>query len=129
MRTLLLVSLAVIALSACEEKASTPTPGSAAPAAAVKAPRAVLGTEAKAAVANGATLLDVRTIDEFNELHLPGAANIPLDQLFDRLSAVPKGKPVVIYCASGARSSVAAGVLAKAGYEVLDLGGMGNWNR
>lgn len=126
MRTLLLVSLVVMFLPACEEK---PGSASSAAAAAVKAPRGVLGTEARAAVAKGATLLDVRTVDEFNELHLPGAANIPLDQLFDRLSAVPKEKPVVIYCASGARSSVAAGVLAKAGYEVMDLGAMGNWNR
>lgn len=129
MRTLLLVSLAVVSLSACQEQAPSASGSPSAPALTVKAPRAVLGAEAKAAVAKGATLLDVRTVDEFEELHIPGATNIPLDQLFDRLSAVPKEKPVVIYCASGARSSVAAGVLAKAGYEVMDLGGLGNWNR
>lgn len=131
MRTLLIVSLAVVSLSACQDKPSSASsaPGSAAPAAAVKAPRAVMGTEAKAAIAKGATLVDVRTVEEFAELHIPGAVNIPLDELFDRKSAIPKDRPVVVYCAVGSRASVAAAVLAKSGYDVMDLGGMGNWNR
>lgn len=128
MRTLLFASLVAASLTACQEKAAAPASGQA-PAAAVKTPLAVQGAEARAAVTKGATLLDVRTVDEFQELHLPGATNLPLDQLFDRLASVPKDRPVVVYCAVGSRSSVAAALLAKAGYDVMDLGGMGNWNR
>ena len=82
---------------------------------------------AHALVADGATLLDVRTPGEYSGGHLEGAVNIPVQQLAQRLAEVPKGRPVVVYCASGARSSSAAGQLRNAGYEAFNLGGMGNW--
>jgi rhodanese-related sulfurtransferase len=62
-------------------------------------------------VANGALLLDVRTPEEFRDRHLEGA----------------KERPVVVYCRSGARSASAATLMKGAGYEVLDIGGIGNW--
>lgn len=113
-------------LSACEKPAA---PAQAPSAPAANAPRSATGAQARALVAAGATLLDVRTVDEFDELHLPGAKNVPLHTLVGELASLPKDKPVVVYCAVGSRSASAASILAKAGYEVHNLGGMGNWNR
>jgi len=45
-------------------------------------------------------LLDVRTPDEFSLFSLPGAVNIPLDELRDRLSELPKDKMIYTFCAS-----------------------------
>ena len=79
-------------------------------------------------VANGALLLDVRTPEEFRDRHLEGAVNIPVQELATRISELgAKGSPVVIYCRSGARSASAATLMKSAGYEVLDIGGIGNW--
>lgn len=79
-------------------------------------------------VANGALLLDVRTPDEFREHHLDGAVNIPVQELAGRVRELGiKARPIVVYCRSGARSAAAASLLKAAGYEVLDVGGIGNW--
>lgn len=89
------------------------------------------GTSAEAHkwVDGGALLLDVRTREEFAERHLPGAVNIPVQELDKRMAEVgAKDKPVVIYCRSGRRSAQAATMLQKAGYQkLLDLGGIDNW--
>lgn len=83
---------------------------------------------ARELVANGALLLDVRTPDEFREHHLPVAVNIPVQELGRRLSELgPKARPVVVHCRSGARSAAAAQLLRREGYEVHDIGGIGNW--
>lgn len=79
-------------------------------------------------VANGAVLLDVRTVAEFAERHIPGALNIPVHELGTRLQELgSKARPIVVHCRSGARSAAAAQLLQRAGYEVLDIGGIGNW--
>jgi phage shock protein E len=85
--------------------------------------------EARRLVVDGARLVDVRTAGEFGGGHLPGAVNIPLDQIAGRAGELKKaGKPVVLYCASGARSGQAKRILASAGVsDVHDLGGMGRW--
>ncbi len=72
------------------------------------------------------TVLDVRTIDEFEEGHLPGAKNVYLGELPDRLDEVPRDQPITTFCGSGRRSLVAATYLAQQGYEpVMDcLGSM-----
>lgn len=131
LRLALLPALLLSVLSACDEKPAAAPPAAAAPAPAVpqKQPRMVSGAQAKEAVAAGATLLDVRTPDEFNDLHLPGAVNIPVQVLGGSLGSIPKDKPVVVYCAVGSRSAMAAVTLARAGYDVLNLGGIGNWNQ
>jgi rhodanese-related sulfurtransferase len=72
----------------------------------------------------GATVLDVRTPQEFRGGAYPGAKNIPVQELASRLEEVPKGKPVVVYCASGMRSASAARVLAQAGFDVVNAGGL-----
>lgn len=84
---------------------------------------------ARALVEEGATLVDVRTDGEFAEGHIPGAVNIPVDELESRLKEVgPKDKAVVLYCRSGSRSARAARILQREGFrEVHDLGGMSRW--
>jgi rhodanese-related sulfurtransferase len=73
-------------------------------------------------------LLDVRTAEEFAGGHLPNAVNIPVEDLEARLSEIPMGQPVVVYCRSGNRSADAANILNRAGYtQVLDLGGIIDW--
>jgi len=75
----------------------------------------------------GAKVVDVRSPDEFRDGAYPGAVNIPLQDLGRRLAEVPKDKPVVLYCASGARSGMAARLLKQAGYaDVVNAGGLGD---
>lgn len=75
------------------------------------------------------TLIDVRTAEEFGTGSIPGAINIPVQELGRRLEKVPADKPVVVYCRSGSRSASAADLLKRRGYEeVLDLGGIISWS-
>ena len=64
-------------------------------------------------------VLDVRSPEEFKEGHVPGAVNIPYDQIASRLGEVPKDKDVVLYCRSGRRAGIAAEVLGNNGYTRL----------
>ena len=66
-----------------------------------------------------AFVLDVRAPEEFVTGHVPGAVNIPYDQVAARLAEVPKDKDVVLYCRSGRRAGMAAEVLAANGYTRL----------
>jgi phage shock protein E len=73
-------------------------------------------------------LIDVRTPEEFAGGYIPGAVNIPLQELSSRLSEVPKDQPIVVYCRSGNRSAQAVDLLTEAGYTGLyDLGGIIDW--
>lgn len=73
-------------------------------------------------------LIDVRTPQEFASGHIPGAVNISVDQLAQRLSEIPQDKPIVLYCRSGNRSNQAAQILERAGYtQIYDLGGIITW--
>jgi phage shock protein E len=75
----------------------------------------------------GAKVVDVRSPEEFRDGAYTGAVNIPLSDLGRRLAEIPKDKPVVLYCASGARSGMAARVLKQAGYaDVVNAGGLGD---
>ena len=80
-------------------------------------------------MASGATLVDVRTPEEFASGHAEGARNIPVDEVGARLAELPRDKPVVVYCASGARSAQAAATLARAGYTVRDMGTLEAWSQ
>ncbi len=74
--------------------------------------------------AGGNTLLDVRTREEFAMGAIPGAVNIPLDELRARLDEIPVDKPVLIYCAVGLRGYLAMKVLAASGFaDVRNLSG------
>lgn len=85
--------------------------------------------EAHRLVAEGALLLDVRTTREFAQGHLPGALNIPVQNLSGRLGELDdRDRPIVVYCASGVRSARARRMLSRAGYgSVYDLGSMRAW--
>jgi phage shock protein E len=83
--------------------------------------------EAHERVEQGATLLDVRTREEFAEGHLPGAVNVPVQELGTRLDELPEGEGYVVYCRSGGRSAVAASMLREKGHEVFDLGSINAW--
>ena len=76
-------------------------------------------------------VLDVREPAEFASGHLPNARNIPVADLDKRVGDLPAGKPVLVCCASGARSGRALGVLRKAGHEqVFNLdGGVHAWRQ
>ncbi|RAL22273.1 rhodanese-like domain-containing protein [Lujinxingia litoralis] len=85
--------------------------------------------EARQLVEEGALLLDVRTPAEFNERHIPGALNIPLQELQARQGELPEqARPIVVYCRSGNRSSQARNYLRSQGFEqVHDLGPLTRW--
>ncbi len=74
-------------------------------------------------------LLDVRTPEEFGTGSLPGAVNIPLDELRDRIDEVPKDHPVYIFCAVGQRGYLAYRILSQRGFDnVFNLsGGLKTW--
>jgi rhodanese-related sulfurtransferase len=73
-------------------------------------------------------LVDVRTPEEFASGHVPGAINISLQSLPQRMQELPKDQPIVLYCRSGNRSHTATQLLARAGYTNLyDLGGIIAW--
>ncbi|WP_066940755.1 MBL fold metallo-hydrolase [Microtetraspora fusca] len=76
-------------------------------------------------------LLDVRNAGEVAEGAIESSINIPLAELAARLTEVPADRPVVVYCAGGARSAVAASLLTHHGRaRVSDLlGGYGAWQR
>jgi phage shock protein E len=78
-------------------------------------------------------ILDVRTPEEFAAGHVPGAKNIPHDQLPSRLAelAGAKDKDIVVYCRSGRRSEMAIDTLSSQGFErLLHLeGDMIRWER
>jgi phage shock protein E len=70
-------------------------------------------------------LVDVRTPAECAEGMLPGAVNIPLDQVSFRTDEIKElGSPVLLYCRSGGRSGMAESILKQAGLtEVYNIGG------
>lgn len=72
------------------------------------------------------TLLDVRSIEEWDEGHLPDATHIYLGHLPGELTKLSKQKPVVTFCGSGRRAIIAASILKQAGYEQVEdaLGSM-----
>jgi phage shock protein E len=89
----------------------------------------VSGADARRIVDEGARLLDVRTPQEFASGHLPGAINIPVQELDRRMGELAgKERPIVLYCRSGMRSGRAARMLEKAGYAAVhDLGSISRW--
>jgi len=87
------------------------------------------GATAKSLAAAGAKVVDVRTAEEFASGHVPGAINIPYDQIARRASEIgPPSTRVVLYCRTGRRSGIAVEALQKAGYEKLyDLRSVTAW--
>lgn len=75
-------------------------------------------------------LVDVREPDEYKSGFIPGAVNIPLSQLEQRLVDIPKNRDVLLYCRSGMRSKNAARILQRHGYVRLAhlQGGVSSWD-
>ncbi len=70
-----------------------------------------------------AFVLDVRTPKEFDAGHLPGAVNIPVDELRSRLSELPTDRSIATYCQVGQRGYIAARLLNQSGFDAANLGG------
>jgi rhodanese-related sulfurtransferase len=77
----------------------------------------------------GAFFLDVRSQDEWDQMHIAKSTLIPLDQLPGRLNEVPKDQDVVVICRSGVRSKEGMTILRNAGYTraVCMTGGLLAW--
>jgi len=90
----------------------------------------VTGKEARAMVAAGAKLIDVRSAEEFAEGHIDGASHIPVDTIEEKFTVVgAKDQPMVLYCRRGIRAQRAAEALRAAGYSRVEtLGAMSNWD-
>ena len=69
------------------------------------------------------TLLDTRTEGEYRRGHVDGFANIPVDELRERMGEIPREKPVYVICQSGLRSYIACRILAGNGYDCYNFSG------
>ena len=75
-------------------------------------------------ILNKASVVDVRTPGEYLDGHYPGAVNIPLNELVQRLNEFKEmKKPIVAYCRSGARSGMAVSLLKQNGLNDVYNGG------
>ncbi len=68
-------------------------------------------------------LLDVRTSQEFSQGQIPGAINISVDELRDRLGELPRNRPIAVYCQVGQRGYIATRILMQRGFDVVNIGG------
>lgn len=116
-------TLLAAAASIADQAGPTPSQPASAPAAAgaslpLISPQALLERQAKGDPS--LFVLDVRTPKEYAAGHVPGAINVPYDQVASHLAEIPKDKDVVLYCQSGRRAGLAAEVLQASGYTKLE---------
>ena len=130
MRQLFLLA-AVICFGMAILKFYTARMGRSAPQAAEKPRSVITGEEAKARLeANpDAILLDVRTQEEYDQGHIPGAVCFPNEDILPELPLpFEKDAEILVYCHSGRRSAEAAEKLKHMGYtNVSDFGGIQDW--
>lgn len=74
-------------------------------------------------------VLDVRAPREREQKHIEGSLSVPLNHLSERLQELPRDRPLLVYCAGGYRSSIAASLLQKQGFHQVSeiAGGMAAW--
>ncbi|MCG8479379.1 MAG: rhodanese-like domain-containing protein [Spirochaetales bacterium] len=73
-------------------------------------------------------LIDVRTIEEYEEGHIPTAQNIDHREIARAMVEGDRSKPVILYCRTGRRSGIAARDLERLGYQtIIDFGGINRW--
>ena len=75
-------------------------------------------------------ILDVRTVEEYNEGHIPNAINVANETIGeDEIAELPdKDQLIMVYCRSGRRSKLAASKLVKLGYtNIVEIGGIIDW--
>lgn len=123
----IIVLLAALTITAYCAKPESGSGSVSAPAPAA----ASTGSDLKALLDGKALVVDVRTPGEFASGHHARAVNIPVDQVQSRIAEFgDKKKPVVVYCASGVRSSRAKQALEAAGYtSVTNAGGFSDLPR
>ena len=80
-------------------------------------------TDFKALLKEGAQIIDVRTKAEFDQGHIKGAVNIPLNNLSNHYAKMKKDKPIITCCASGVRSAQAKNILKANGFSRVYNGG------
>ncbi len=92
-------------------------------------PREINVDEAYGKYQSGTFVLDVRTLEEWNEFHAPNSTLIPLDQLAARISELPRDKEIVVVCRSGNRSQQGRDILLNAGFQQVSsmAGGLTEW--
>jgi glyoxylase-like metal-dependent hydrolase (beta-lactamase superfamily II)/rhodanese-related sulfurtransferase len=78
---------------------------------------AVSSEEFASAYNSNINIVDVRRIGEFEEEHIDGATNAPLDYLPANLESVPKTEPIYVHCRSGYRSIIASSILRNYGFK------------
>ena len=141
-RKLTVALLAILILAGC----SAPAAPAAAPAAAQPAAQPAAGAAKTIDVASlprdvdvqttaalreqpDVMILDVREQDEWDAGHIPGAVFMPMGQVPDRLSEIPKDKTVIVQCRSGNRSSQVTDFLVQQGFTNVHnmAGGIKAW--
>jgi len=83
----------------------------------------------KEAMANGAIIVDVRTVQEYNDGHVSGSLNIPVQQIEARISMLKKKeKTIILCCKSGGRAGQAKSILQRNGIPCINGGSWGEVN-
>ncbi len=85
------------------------------------------GVDIPGLLKSGTLLIDTRTSGEFSQGHIEGAINIPHHSIVEKIGkqSPDKSKPIIVYCRSGARSSMAKKALLRAGYtHVINAGSL-----
>ena len=84
--------------------------------------------EVKSKVAEGFTILDVRSVGEVDRGTLPGAINVPIDEIRERKEEIPQGK-ILVTCQVGQRGHAATRLLRELGHDAVNLdGGYMTWS-
>ena len=123
MKKLLIIALAVMLLTACGQANENPKEAIYMNINAEEAKK-IMDTE------SDYIILDVRTQEEYDEAHIPGAIVIPNTEIEARAeSELPdKDQMILVYCRSGRRSKLAADILVELGYtNIYEFGGIVDW--
>ena len=80
--------------------------------------------------ANRVTVLDVRGEGEWKSGHVPGSLNVPVGSLEQQVAEIPRDRPVIVHCQTGARAAIAASLLRARGFSDVRLfpGGFAEWH-
>ena len=123
MRKLIVLLLAMLALSACGKAIETKQEAVYMNITAQQA-KQIMDSQ------KGYIILDTRTQEEYEEGHIPGAILIPYDQILQKAEGVlmDKDQLILVYCRSGRRSKLASEDLVKLGYtNIREFGGIIDW--
>ena len=123
MKKLILLFLAVMFLTACGQTEETTQEAVYMNITAQEA-KAIMDSE------SGYIILDVRTQEEYDAGHIPGAILIPDTEVASKAESIltDKDQLILVYCRSGRRSKLAAEILVELGYtNIMEFGGILDW--